>query len=220
MLYTQYIITQIKYGKSSERVWIQRILFVHHWSIEDWFESLFQSRAVVGGITTDTHLAAWSHKTRHTDNCHPCPVALHLEKDIHGYLLPEGGKKSSLHPHSDGKVKVAQSCLTLCNPMDYSVHGILQARILEWVAFPFSRWSSKPRDRNQVSRITGRFFTSWATREESHGKGKNGPLLMANRPLHLPWIKVGLYKVDFLLQIACVILLFTHLVVRIISLQI
>ena len=37
------------------------------------------------------------------------------------------------------KVKVAQSCLTLCEPMDYTVHGILQARILEWVAFPFSR---------------------------------------------------------------------------------
>ena len=40
------------------------------------------------------------------------------------------------------KVKVAQSCLTLCDPMDYTVHGILQARILEWVAFPFSRGSS------------------------------------------------------------------------------
>ena len=44
------------------------------------------------------------------------------------------------------KVKVTQSCLTLCNPMDYTVHGILQARILEWVAFPFSRGSSQPRD--------------------------------------------------------------------------
>ena len=42
------------------------------------------------------------------------------------------------------QVKVAQSCLTLCNPMDYTVHGILQARLLEWVAFPFSRWSSNP----------------------------------------------------------------------------
>ena len=44
------------------------------------------------------------------------------------------------------KVKVAQSCLTLCNPVDYTVHGILQARIREWVAFPFSRGSSQPRD--------------------------------------------------------------------------
>ena len=40
------------------------------------------------------------------------------------------------------KVKVTQSCPTLCDPMDYTVHGILQARILEWVAFPFSRRSS------------------------------------------------------------------------------
>ena len=43
-------------------------------------------------------------------------------------------------------VKIAQSCPTLCNPMDYTVYGILQARILEWVAFPFSRGSSQPRD--------------------------------------------------------------------------
>ena len=58
------------------------------------------------------------------------------------------------------KVKVAQSCPTLCNPMDYTVLGILQARILEWVAFPFSRGSSQPMDQTQVSCIAGRFFTS------------------------------------------------------------
>ena len=58
------------------------------------------------------------------------------------------------------KVKVAQSCPTLCDPMDYTVHGILQARILEWVAVPFSRVSSQPRDQTQVSHIAGRFFTS------------------------------------------------------------
>ena len=44
------------------------------------------------------------------------------------------------------KVKVAQSCPTLCDPMDYTVHGILQARILEWVAFPFFSGSNQPRD--------------------------------------------------------------------------
>ena len=53
----------------------------------------------------------------------------------------------------------------LCNSMDYTVHGILQARILEWVAFAFSRGSSQPRDQIQVSLIAGRFFTSWATKE-------------------------------------------------------
>ena len=62
-------------------------------------------------------------------------------------------------------VKVTQSCLTLWDPMDYRVHGILQARILEWVSFPFSRGSSQPRDQTQVSHIAGRFFTIWATRE-------------------------------------------------------
>ena len=63
------------------------------------------------------------------------------------------------------QVKVAQSCPTLCDLMDYTVHGILQTRILEWVAFPFSRGSSQPRDRTQVSLIAGGFFTSRATRE-------------------------------------------------------
>ena len=58
------------------------------------------------------------------------------------------------------KVKVIQSCLTLRDPKDYTVHGILQARTVEWVAFSFSRGSSQPRDGTQVSRIAGRFFTS------------------------------------------------------------
>ena len=65
---------------------------------------------------------------------------------------------------------VATSCPTLWDPMDCSpsgssAHGILQARILEWVAIPFSRGSSRPRDWNCVSRIAGRFFTLWATGE-------------------------------------------------------
>ena len=59
-----------------------------------------------------------------------------------------------------GEVKVARSCPTLCNSMDYIVHGILQARILEWVAIPFSRGSSQPMDPTQIPHIAGRFFTS------------------------------------------------------------
>ena len=58
------------------------------------------------------------------------------------------------------RAKLLQSCATLCDPMDYTVHGILQARILEWVAFPFSRESSQPRDQTQASHIAGGFFTS------------------------------------------------------------
>ena len=66
--------------------------------------------------------------------------------------------------------EVTQSCLTLCDPMDCSlpgssIHGIFQARVLEWVAISFSRGSSRPRDRTQVSHIVGRCFTNWATRE-------------------------------------------------------
>ena len=55
--------------------------------------------------------------------------------------------------------------------MDYTVHGILQARILQWVAIPFSRGSSQPRDQTQVSHIVGGFFTSWATREDQEYLG-------------------------------------------------
>ena len=56
------------------------------------------------------------------------------------------------------KVKAAQLCPTLCDPMDYTVHGILQARMLEWVAFPFSRASFQPRDWTQVSCLSGAFY--------------------------------------------------------------
>ena len=62
-------------------------------------------------------------------------------------------------------VKVAHCVQLFATPMDYIVHGILHDRILEWVAFPFSRVSFQPKDWNQVSHIAGRFFTSWATRE-------------------------------------------------------
>ena len=70
-------------------------------------------------------------------------------------------------------VLVAQSCLTLYDPMDWgpsgsSVHGIFQARILKWVAIPFSRGSFWPSDWTQVSRIAGKLFTMWATREDIH----------------------------------------------------
>ena len=63
--------------------------------------------------------------------------------------------------------EVAQSCPTLCDPMDCSlpgssVHGIFQARVPEWVAISFSRGSSQPRDWTQVSHIVGRRFTVWA----------------------------------------------------------
>ena len=72
---------------------------------------------------------------------------------------------------SESESEVAQSCPTLCDPMDCSlpgssVHGMFQARLLEWVALSFSRRSPRPRDWTRVSHIVGRRFTVWATRED------------------------------------------------------
>ena len=88
---------------------------------------------------------------------------------------------------------VAQSCLTLCNPMDcrplgFSVHGILQARILEWVAMP-SGGSSQPKDQTQVFHIADGFLTIWATREaQEYWSGYPMPSPGA---LHNPGIEPG-----------------------------
>ena len=89
--------------------------------------------------------------------------------------------QASLSITNSQKVKseseVAQLCLTLCNPVDCSppgssVHGILQERILEWVAISFSRGSSQPRDQTQVSRIAGRCFNLWPTSSNSCPLGR------------------------------------------------
>ena len=83
------------------------------------------------------------------------------------------------------KVKVAQSCLTLWDPMDYIVHGILQARILEWVVFPFSRGSSQCKDWTQVSWTVGRFFTSRAFKyPRSSRQNFNKAMLALNNMLN------------------------------------
>ena len=92
--------------------------------------------------------------------------------------------------------------------MDYTVHGILQARILEWVAVPFSRGSSQPRDRTQVSCVAGGLFTSWTTREvQEYWSGK--PLLQwifltqeSNRCLQLsyqgsPYVYMCIYTYKY-----------------------
>ena len=93
------------------------------------------------------------------------------------------------------KVLLTQSCPTLCDPTDRSppgssVRGILLARILEWVAIPFSRGFSRPRDRTQVSCIADRFFIFWAT-------GKI--LLIANKLSY------------FLISLFPLMLIYTHL---------
>ena len=81
---------------------------------------------------------------------------------------------------------VAQSCPTLWNTMDWnppgsSVQGILQARILEWVAIPSSRGSFQSRDRTQVSHIVGRLFTVWATKEFQKKTGMGSLFLLQGK---------------------------------------
>ena len=102
-------------------------------------------------------------------------LEVNIEQQIGSKLGKECIKAVYSHPayltYMQNKVKlVAQSCLTLCDLIDCSlpgssVHGIFQARILEWVAISFSRGSSQPRDGTQVSSIAGRRFTVRATRE-------------------------------------------------------
>ena len=89
------------------------------------------------------------------------------EETVQSYVPDEGSE-------------VDQLCPTLCNPMDCSLsgssdHGIFQARVLEWIAISFSRGSSQPRNRTRVSRIAGRHFIVWATRE-SQMKGEDKTL--------------------------------------------
>ena len=107
------------------------------------------------------------------------PSPLPLPSEIIFYLPLPFSRHSNPQNHAADKALVAGICLkalvsqwylTLCDPMDYSppgssVHRILQARIVEWVAISYSRGSSWPRDRTQVSCIAGRFFTVRTTRE-------------------------------------------------------
>ena len=98
------------------------------------------------------------------------------------------------------KVSVSRSVmLTLCNPTDCSppgssVHGILQARILEWVAMPFGRWSSQPRDRTWVSHTEGRFFTIWATRKV--------PSTREDKPIFRLWI-LSFWDISDIMHFLC-----------------
>ena len=76
------------------------------------------------------------------------------------------------------KVLVTPSCLTLCDPVDcsppaFSFHGILQAKIPEWVPIPFSKGSFWPRDRTWISYIAGRFFSNWLIREAVTAKARD-----------------------------------------------
>ena len=90
--------------------------------------------------------------SRNCDNVFPCSLLPPPKKLI---ILILFGKSSRTYGLVSSEVKVSQLCLTLCNPIDYTVLGILQARILEWVAIPFSWGSFWPRNRTGVSCIAG-----------------------------------------------------------------
>ena len=110
--------------------------------------------------------------------CSPCSCSGQGSEEPKAFSWPNLYLHSDLHPPREpfsfnsywSESESVQLCPTLCDPMDCSppgsfVHGILQARILEWDAIPFSRVSSWPRDQTQVSCMAGRFFTVWASRE-------------------------------------------------------
>ena len=116
------------------------------------------------------------------------------------------GKLSSGHRTRKGQFSfqsqrtcvVSQSCLTLCDPVDCnlpgsSIHGILQARILEWVAISFSKGSSRPRDWTWVSCLVGRRFNLWATREAPHASKVMLKILQTST-----WtVNFQMFKLDF-----------------------
>ena len=107
----------------------------------------------------------------------PVPINLNTLIGLGVWILENKVQEANTWRLQDGvgmpwallvKVLGTQSCPTLWDPMDcsppgFSVHGILQARILEWVAIPFSRGSSWPRDWTRVSQIAGRFFPVYLT---------------------------------------------------------
>ena len=120
--------------------------------------------AVHGVVRSQTRLSDWTTTRKQKVPTQRFSSRLHNQDDNTGHFwlqFPSPEKR---------KVKVAQPCLTLCDPLDCSlpgssIRGILQARILKWVAYPFSRGTSCPRNRNRVFCIAGGFFPSWATRE-------------------------------------------------------
>ena len=126
----------------------------------------------------------WTQQARHSSLIF---FYLRIQKCVDCLFCAGDSASGRVHRHQSGcgsclvlkaKMSVAQSCLTLCDsidcsPLGSSVPEILQARILQWVAIPFSGGSSRPRDRIQVSRIAGRFFSVWATRD---GEGNGTPL--------------------------------------------
>ena len=118
--------------------------------------TMTQKRKMLPWASSLTDAGPWGRSDAVT------PIWLQSLCAHHTYQKPSG--------EASAKVLVSQLWLTLCDPINCSlpgscIHGISQARILEWVAIPFSRGSSRSRNRTQLSCTASRFFTIWATRE-------------------------------------------------------
>ena len=144
---------------------------------ETWVQSLGQEDPLEKETATHSSILAWKipwieergrlQSTGSQRVGHDWATSLHFT--LRQRPWPRGGCiLVGVDGYTKVKMLLAHSCLTLCVPMDcslpgFSVHGILQARIVEWVVIPFSRGSSWPRDQTWVSLTAGRFFTMWVT---------------------------------------------------------
>ena len=131
------------------------------------------SPALAGGLFTTTLPGKFQYRKYTANNIDNIILILQIAgiKEVINELTPSLLQDSKYTSESESEV--TQSCPTLFDPMDCSppessVHGIFQARLLEWVAISFSRRSSQPRDWTQVSHIVGRRFIVWATRVSSN----------------------------------------------------
>ena len=122
--------------------------------------------------------------------CLPCGILLqNLLGTRNSCVLHVWGQTFPWSETAWSEVK-SLSHVRLCHPMDcslpgFSVRGIFQTRVLEWVAISFSRGSSQPRDRTQVSRIASRCFTLWATRETAYISVYNSIIALKVDPPHI-----------------------------------
>ena len=141
-----------------------------------------------GPTPTDTHSMRWTWGGfRPNWKGTFKPGLLKVKKEP---AMWEPREECSRQRESEVKVWVAQSCPTLCSPTDCrlsvsSVHGILQVRILEWLAIPFYRGSFWPMDFSWVSSTMGRFFTIWTTRQVGPSRGT------VSENTLVPWFQEG-----------------------------
>ena len=155
------------YGFSSSHVWIWELDCEESWALKNW---CFWT--VVLEKTLESPLDCKEIQPAHPRGDQSWVFIGRTDVEAETPILwpPDAKETKKGRNRERKKVRVTQSRLTLCDPMDCSlpvssIHGIFQARVLEWVAISFSRRSSQLRDRTQVSCIAGRHFTIWATRE-------------------------------------------------------